>query len=100
MSDLVCLKSVSYPRALYDNKSHYRNEYQDVNPICYIAFCITVKSFLDKVWMVYFCCLLISLLNHTPLGPQRGIIGKSCSKEIRDCKIIDKFHIGCGYFKY
>ena len=44
MSDLVCLKSVSYPRALYDNKSHYRNEYQDVNPICYIAFCITVKS--------------------------------------------------------
>ena len=59
MSDLVCLKSVSYPRALYDNKSHYRNEYQDVNPICYIAFCITVKSVLDKLWMVFFCCPLI-----------------------------------------
>ena len=100
MSDLVCLKSVSYPRALYDNKSHYRNEYQDVNPICYIAFCITVKSVLDKLWMVHFCCLLLLIAKLHIFRAKRGIIGKSCSKEIRDCKIIDKFHIGCGYFKY
>ena len=83
MSDLVCLKSVSYPRALYDNKSHHRNEYQDVNPICYIAFCITVKSVLDKLWIVFSVSYSFSLQNHTPFG----LIGKSCSKEITECKI-------------
>ena len=95
MSDLVCLKSVSYPRALYDNKSHYRNEYQDVNPICYIAFCITVKSVLDKLWIVFSASYSFSLLNHTPFG-----LGKSCSKEITECKINNPFHIECSYFKY
>ena len=72
MSDLVCLKSVSYPRALYDNKSHYRNEYQDVNPICYIAFCTTVKFVLDNLYMVFSVVYSFSLLNHTPLGPNQG----------------------------
>ena len=97
MSDLVCLKSVSYPRALYDNKSHYRNEYQDVNPICYIAFCITVKSVLDKLWRFYLCSALILIVKpHT----FRAIIGKSCYKAIRDGKINNKFHVVCGYFKY
>ena len=72
MSDLVCLKSVSYPRALYDNKSHYRNEYQDVNPICYMAFCITVKSVLISYGLVISAIYSVSLLNHTPFGPKNG----------------------------
>ena len=72
MSDLVCLKSVSYPRALYDNKSHYRNEYQDVNPICYIAFCITVKSVLYKLLMAHFGCLLILIAKPHTFRAQSG----------------------------
>ena len=98
MLDLVCLKSVSYPRALYDNKSHYRNEYQDVNHICYKAFCITVKSVLDKLWIVHFCCLLIFIAK--PTTHLSYIKGKSCSEEITGFRIIDKFYIVCGYFQY